>query len=111
MKTSLFIGVLLLQLFAFTAEATRRITVTGRGSENSFCNANSGSFCLSNAKNRAEQDAERDARWTCEMSHRGRALSYTAFCSTYCNPNYLPPRHDGTWVNCRSDCRMDCEVQ
>lgn len=91
--------------------ATQTIYVIGRGYENSFCNANSGFYCLDNAKRRAEADADRDARWTCEMNHRGRALTYTASYYTYCNPNYLPPNHNGTWVNCRSESRMQCEIQ
>ncbi|ASD63590.1 hypothetical protein [Bdellovibrio bacteriovorus] len=89
----------------------KTIQVTGRGSEYSYCNANSGSFCFNNIKQRSEDEAERDARWTCEMTHRGRSLTYTTFTNTFCSPNYLPPRHDGTWVNCRSDARMQCEVQ
>lgn len=97
-------------LLAQTSMAAQMIYVTGRGSDNSYCNANSGYFCFDNSKRRAESDAERDARWTCEMNHRGRALSYTTYFSTYCNPAYLPPNHDGTWVSCRSDANMQCEI-
>lgn len=95
---------------SWTLAATRVISVTGTGSESSYCNANSGYFCLDNIKRRAESNAERDAQWRCEMNERGRARTYTSYCSSYCSPNSLPPNHDGTWVNCRSDCRMDCEV-
>jgi len=104
------LGVALMFVFCQSAFAARTIYVTGQGSEYSFCNANSGFFCFDNIKRRAQDEGERDARWRCEMSYRGRALTYTTSCSTFCNPNYLPPRHDGTWVNCRSDCRMQCEV-
>ncbi|WII71163.1 hypothetical protein QJS83_11900 [Bdellovibrio sp. 22V] len=89
----------------------RTVYVSGHGAENSFCNANSGYFCFDNIKRRAISEGERDTRWTCEMNQRGRSLTYTLSCNTYCSPSYLPPNHDGTWVNCRSDCRMQCEVQ
>lgn len=107
MKTFLFATLVLLMSQSVFAKT---IQVTGRGSENSYCNANSGSFCYNSIKQRAESAAERDVRWTCEMNHRGRALSYTIFTNTFCSPTHLPPNHDGTWVNCRSDARMQCEV-
>lgn len=31
--------------------------------------------------------------------------------NSFCNANYLPPNHNGTWVNCRSESRMQCEIQ
>ncbi|XGC79461.1 hypothetical protein ACES2L_08990 [Bdellovibrio bacteriovorus] len=89
----------------------KSIYVSGRGQEYSFCNANSGSLCFSNVKRQAESEAARNARFTCEVSERGRSITYTTSCQTFCSPGYLPPRHDGTWVNCRSDCRMQCEVR
>lgn len=91
--------------------ATQTVYVTGRSNDNSYCNANSGFFCLDNSKRRAESESERDARWNCEMNQRGRALTFTASYYTYCNPNYLPPNHDGTWVHCQSECRMQCEIK
>ncbi|MBV2167306.1 MAG: hypothetical protein KUL82_01255 [Bdellovibrio sp.] len=97
-------------LLSFSALAYRTVYVSGQATENTYCNANSGFFCLDNAKRRAESDAERDARWSCEMSYRGRALTYTTSLYTTCNPSYLPPNHDGTWVYCRSEARMQCEV-
>lgn len=105
-----FLSALSILLISQASLAAKTVDVTGRGYENSFCNANSGYFCFDNSKRRAEADAERDARWTCEMNQRGRALTYTAYYYTYCNPSYLPPNHDGTWVNCRSECRMQCEI-
>ncbi len=90
--------------------AASKIFVQGRGQDNSYCNANSGSFCLNRVKMQASNDAERDARWTCEQNHRGRSLTFTTQISTYCNPNYLPPQHNGTWVNCRAEARMQCEI-
>ncbi|MEK2645636.1 hypothetical protein [Bdellovibrio sp. BCCA] len=98
-------------LFAQSVFATRTVYVTGRGSERTYCNANSGFFCLDKAKRDAQYDAENDARRNCEIFQRGRALTYTASYFTNCNPSYLPPNHDGTWVSCNSDCRMQCEVQ
>lgn len=92
------------------ALAASRIQVLGRGTESTYCNANSGAFCLNNVKTQASNAAERDARWRCEQTHRGRSLTFTMQVSTYCSPNYLPPRHDGTWVNCRAEARMQCEI-
>lgn len=107
-------NLILLSLTVFMSQSlaqAKTITVNGRGSVNSYCNANSGNFCFNDIKRRAESDAERDVRWTCEMTHRGRSLTYTIFKNTFCSPSYLPPHHDGTWVNCRTDARMQCEVQ
>lgn len=101
---------LIIVLVSQAAFAVSKIHVLGRGQENSYCNANSGSFCLNRVKSQASNDAERDARWTCEQTHRGRSLIFTIQISTYCNPNYLPPQHNGTWVNCRAEARMQCEV-
>lgn len=109
MKTAILS--LLTILMSHSLASAKTIHVTGRGSANSYCNANSGTFCFNDIKRRAESDAERNARWTCEMTHRGRSLTYTLFTSTSCSPSYLPPRHDGTWVSCRADARMQCEVQ
>lgn len=98
-------------LMSHSLADARTINVTGRGSSSSYCNANSGNFCFNDVKRRSESEAERDVRWNCEMTQRGRSLTYTLFTSTFCSPSYLPPHHDGTWVNCRSDSRMQCEVQ
>lgn len=105
----LFLFTLLFSQLAFAVPT--RIYVTGDGRQSSYCNANSGYFCLDNIKRQAQADAERDARWSCEMSHRGRALTFTASTNTNCNPSYLPPNHNGTWVNCSAQCRMQCEVE
>ncbi|WP_374073348.1 hypothetical protein [Bdellovibrio bacteriovorus] len=90
--------------------AARTVYVNGRGSERSYCSANDSYFCLDRAKRQAERDAESDARRNCEIFQRGRALTFTASYFTTCNPSHLPPNHDGTWVSCNSDCRMQCEI-
>lgn len=97
-------------LFSQSTFATSTIYVLGRGQESSYCNANSGSFCLNRSKTQASNDAERDARRACELTHRGRSLIFTLQISTSCYPNYLPPQHDGTWVRCQAEARMQCEV-
>lgn len=102
-----FISTILLSL---SVEA-RTVRASGSGSSSSYCNANSGSYCLDSVERRAEQDATYAAERSCEFTYRGRALRYTASYSTYCNPSYLPPRHDGTWVRCNSTASMQCEVQ
>ncbi|UOF01882.1 hypothetical protein [Bdellovibrio reynosensis] len=103
---------LLAFVFSFHSLAlAKSIYVSGRGQQYSFCNANSGSLCFSNIQRQSESEAQRNARFTCEVSERGRSITYTTTCNTFCSPNYLPPRHDGTWINCRSDCRMQCEVR
>lgn len=102
--------VLFFTLISFEAFATRTISVSGQGTDNVYCSPTDGFFCIDTAKRRAQSEAERNARWTCELNYRGRAVTYTAFYSDYCNPSYLPPNHNGTWVNCRSECRMNCEV-
>lgn len=91
--------------------AAHTIYVTGRGFESTYCSANSGYYCLDNAKLRARSVAEREARFSCEVSYRGRALSYAASCYANCNPSYLPVNHDALWVSCNADCNMQCEVE
>ncbi|NUN05784.1 MAG: hypothetical protein HUU57_08480 [Bdellovibrio sp.] len=110
MKT-LILTLLSLSFMVTSAQAARTITVSGSGTENTYCNPTASYFCIDDAKRRARSEAERNARWTCELNERGRALTYTAFFSDYCNPSYLPPNHNGTWVNCRADVRMSCEVE
>ncbi|KYG64135.1 hypothetical protein AZI86_12975 [Bdellovibrio bacteriovorus] len=97
-------------ILSLTAEA-RMVRVSGSGAGSSYCNANSGSYCIDSVKRRAEQDAGYAAERSCEFTYRGRALRYTTSYSTSCNPSYLPPRHDGTWVRCNSNSSMQCEVQ
>lgn len=93
-----------------TAEA-RTVRVSGSGTGSSYCNSNSGSYCIESVKRRAEQDAGDAAERSCEFTYRGRSLRYTTSYSTFCNPSHLPPRHDGTWVRCNSNASMQCEVQ
>jgi len=111
-KKSLTLAVVFLaNIFLFQAAAwARTINVSGRGSERSFCNANSGYFCLDSIKRRSQDDAREDARRVCELNYRGRAQTYTASYSSFCNPNSLPPNHDGVWVRCDSTANMQCEV-
>lgn len=104
------IAVLSILFLSSIASAYQTIYVTGRANDNTYCSANSGSFCIDTSKRRAEADAERDARWTCEMNNRGRALTYTTYYYTYCSPSYLPINHDPTWVYCRAEAQMQCEV-
>lgn len=105
-----FLAIPFMLLLASAAFAYQTIYVTGRANENTYCSANQGSFCIDSSKRRAEAAAERDARWTCEVNNRGRALSYTTYYYTYCNPSYLPISHDPTWVYCRAEAQMQCEV-
>lgn len=110
-KSALLLGsAAVVTAFTFSEAQARQIYVSGRGSERSYCNANSGYFCLDGIKRRAENDALRDAERVCEFTHRGRALRYTASTSSFCNPSHLPVNHDGTWVSCNSTSSMQCEV-
>ncbi len=106
----LIFAVLSMLSLSSAASAYQTIYVTGRANENTYCSANQGSFCIDSSKRRAESAAEREARWSCEMHNRGRALTYTTYYYTYCNPSYLPINHDPTWVSCRAEAQMQCEL-
>lgn len=111
LKTVLLAIAVVVSSFIFLSMAqARNVSVVGYGSERSYCNANSGYFCFDNIKRRSQDNALRDARRACEFSQRGRSLTYTASYSTSCNPFNLPPNHDGTWVSCNTNARMQCEV-
>lgn len=106
-----FFFTLSILLLSDTASAYSTISVPGRANDNSYCSANSGSYCIDSSKRRTEAEAERNARWNCELNHRGRALTYTTYFYTYCSPSYLPINHDPTWVYCQAEAQMQCEVQ
>ena len=110
-KTFVVIALVLSNFFFLQASAaTRTIMISSSGSERSFCNANSGSFCLDSIKRRAQDNAATQVQRDCEFNHRGRALRYTLSYSTFCNPATLPPRHDGVWVSCNSTAYIQCEL-
>jgi hypothetical protein len=96
--------------FSSAAYARRTINVRGHGQYNDYCDPRNNYSCINNVKYRAEQYAEQDARWTCEGSYHGRALTYTRSFYTNCNPNYIPPGSRPVMVLCTSDADMDCEI-
>lgn len=109
-KSGISLTLLFSIVLAHSTALARTITVSGRGLERSYCNANSGYFCLDNVKRGAQADAGRDAQRVCELSYRGRSLTYTTAYYTSCSPSHLPPHHDGTWVQCSATASMQCEV-
>lgn len=111
LKNALWLfGAFMLTVAAWNEAQARQIYVNGRANERSFCNANSGYFCLDNIKRRAESNSLREAQRACEFTYRGRALTYTGSASSFCNPSHLPVNHDGTWVSCNANASMQCEV-
>lgn len=104
MKALLFVSVMLATLTSF---ADQNIDVYGRGSAQSYCRGND-YFCAGNIKDQAERQANQEAQWNC-YNRRGQPLTYTSFCSTTCNPAYVPPDTD-TWVTCNTQCRMTCSI-
>lgn len=103
-----FVSVLIFLSYGFAHSKTKSITARGRAS--SYCNANSGSYCTNDITRNSEREASQNIRRSCEWSYRGRSLTHTLYSNTRCNPSYLPPNHDGTWVTCETDARMQCEV-
>lgn len=98
-------------LMSQTVFAARVINVTGNGQASAHCTPAGGSMCLNNVKNQATMEAERQARWACEMNNQGRSRTYTLFTSATCNPSYVPPGNNGTFVSCRANSRMQCELR
>lgn len=94
--------------FGSNAWADQSIDVYGRDSYQSYC-TNNDYFCPQNVKDRAQQGASRNAQWDCQ-SRRGQPLTYTSYCSSYCNPAYIPP-NTSTWVSCQAECRMTCTLK
>ena len=89
-------------------EIMRTITVTGHGDDYRSCDAGQ-YWCLDQVKRGSEQDGKDDARRTCEINNRGRVVT-TAYCSTNCSPNMIPPTGRPVWVQCRSTCQVSCDV-
>jgi hypothetical protein len=107
MKPSLALTALLM-IFSSAAFA-RTIMVYGNGSETGHCTDTQGYFCISTLKDRAESTGKRQAEWSCQ-SNLGTPLIYTAYCSTFCSPNYIPPGQSA-WVRCDANCSMQCDVR
>lgn len=103
------LALLVLALPAFADEEIQRITyVDGSGQYSSYCMAND-MFCSRNVQQFAERQATQDAETRCEIN-QGTPLTYTASCNSYCTPAYIPP-NTSTWVSCRSDCRIQCDMK
>lgn len=96
---------------SLTIWAQADMTVRGQGMDRFYCAENSGPLCLDQSKRRAESTAEREARWQCEGLRRGRSITYTIRRSTYCSPSSLPFSHPATWISCRSEVQMQCEIK
>lgn len=105
------VGFVFMFAMSFSAFAQRQVSVTGRGTESTYCYAQSGPTCLDQLKWRAQSAAEQDARQTCEWTYRGKSLTYTVFAFNTCNPYSLPFDNEATWAQCRSEVQMQCEVQ
>lgn len=104
MKIVLAFSLLLASISAFAAQ---EISVYGRGTAQSYCRAND-MFCPRNLKDQAERQANQNAQWDC-MNRRGQPLTYTQWCSSTCNPGYIPPNQDA-FVYCQAECRMTCSL-
>jgi hypothetical protein len=101
------LGVIGLLTFS-SAGWARTIQATGHGSAMGSCSYNDGYFCISNLKSSAERDGQWNAESNCRMQN-GRPLGYSAYCSTNCFPNMIPPGQTAL-VSCNADCSLQCEV-
>ncbi|WP_413291232.1 hypothetical protein [Bdellovibrio sp. HCB337] len=86
----------------------RTTMITGRANEFGYCSYNQGRFCIDRIADRAERAAERDADWRCRSS--GGKSSLSPFCSSSCNPSFLPPGNQSTPVRCNASCTVQCET-
>ncbi|HEX7676298.1 MAG TPA: hypothetical protein VF412_19140 [Bdellovibrio sp.] len=103
------LALIALALPALADEEIQRTTyVSGNGQYSAYCTAND-MFCSHNVQQYAERQGIQDAETRCEIN-QGTPLTYTATCNTFCTPAYIPPG-TSTWVSCRADCRMQCDVK
>ncbi len=82
----------------------------GRGQSSSFCDGDGMSyFCIDSIKRRAQDDAVRDAEFSCRM-RQGTSRSYSRSCSDNCFPYSIPPGSRSQMVSCSSSCTVTCEI-
>lgn len=83
--------------------------VYGRGSSFGYCDGTFFSSCSNTISNSAEQSGRQDAVMQCQLKG-GQMPGYQAYCSTSCNPNWLPYDAPQTYVTCQATCNGSCEI-
>jgi hypothetical protein len=81
----------------------------GSGQASSYCDGNSGWYCLDQVKQRARQEAVRNAEWSCSAK-RGQADALLPNCNDFCTPYSLPPSSPSQVVSCSSNCTIRCTI-
>jgi hypothetical protein len=90
------------------AQAATEI-IYGSGSEFGFCDGSFFATCSRNLERQAEERGRQDTVMRCQM-RGGRMFSYAPFCSSRCNPNWLPHDAPSTYVRCDANCNGRCEL-
>lgn len=81
---------------------------TGIGTYSAYC-TDTDYFCVDNVKRTARRYAEDDGAWQCRIQN-GKVDYIAPSCWDMCNPNYIPPGSGSTFVSCRSDCQVRCDL-
>lgn len=110
----LFTLATLISQVAFISGAEARVTSAyGSGYASGMCDGSPGNyFCFDNIKQQARRDAVNRAELDCRIRGGQAQGTYTASCSfEYCNPSFIPANAPSQFVNCRSDCSINCEFK
>lgn len=80
------------------------------GQYTGFCDGGGMSwFCIDQLKQKANEDAVRQAEFRCSMNH-GKLDRFSASCNGYCNPFSIPQGQHSQFVSCNSNCSTRCEL-
>ncbi len=112
-KTLNFLGILI-SLFCFGDISQARVTSAyGSGYASGMCDGSPGNyFCFDNIKQQARRDAVSRAELDCRIRGGQAQGTYSASCSfEFCNPSFVPSGSPAQFINCRSDCSINCEIK
>ena len=74
-----------------------------------YCDGRNFQWCVDQVKARAEELADRDMRFRCEM-RQGKWDNWSTNCSHFCTPNFLPIEAERQYTSCNSNCSSRCEL-
>lgn len=87
-------------------------TVRTWGRSFGMCDGGPGSYmCFDRLKQRAEDEARRDAEYTCRYRLNGRLEYFPLYCNKYCSPFNLPYNAPMQNVNCQANCDFRCVIE
>jgi hypothetical protein len=89
------------------AASDSTMPIYGSGTATGFCSGTMGQFCLDQIHDRAEQQAQEQASFSCQ-SEQGTVGPLN--CFTSCNPPFLTPENVNQFVSCNSNCNGTCET-